>query len=159
MRSNKETNSLNSVKDILALSGITATETINQYEHYDLDCSNDGIIEVKERWIDKTKFTQYSKEGFILEDIKYQYLLGKKSLYCNLFDYSENKIALFWNVNNINSNITKMNCKSTTTFSNTSYTSKQIHLVNIDQCAYIFVYDNNMWTKTDKQTVINKITN
>ena len=52
-----------------------------------------------------------------------------------------------------------MNCKSTTTFSNTSYTSKQIHLVNIDQCAYIFVYDNNMWTKTDKQTVINKITN
>jgi len=159
MRSNKELDSLNSVKDILALSGITATETEGQFDKHDLDCSNDGIIEVKERWIDKTKFTQYSKEGFILEDIKYQYLLGKKSLYCNLFDYSENKIALFWNVNKINSNITKMNCKSTTTFSNTSYTSKQIHLVNIDQCAYIFVYDNNMWTKTDKQTVINKITN
>ena len=159
MRSNKELDSLNSVKDILALTGITATETVNQFAHYDLDCSNDGIIEVKERWIDKSKFTQYSKEGFILEDIKYKYLFGKKSLYCNLFDYSENKIALFWNVNKINSNITNMNCKATTTFSNTSYTSKQIHLVNIDQCAYIFVYENDMWSKTDKQTVINKIIN
>lgn len=156
MRSNKETTSLNWVKDILALSGITATETTDQYAKHDLDCSNEGIIEVKERWLDKAKFKEYSEKGFILEDIKFQYLLGKKSLYCNLFDYSDLKIALFWNVNQIDSNIHNLGCKATTTFDRGYYIKKQVHLVNIDQAEFVYLYENGEWTKADKQTIITK---
>lgn len=157
MRSNKETTSLNWVKDILVLSGITATETMDQYAKHDLDCSNGGIIEVKERWLDKTKFREYSEKGFILEDIKYQYLLGKKGLYCNLFDYSDLKIALFWNVNRIDNVTSNMSCKATTSFENNNYVNKQVHLVNIDQAEFIYLYENGEWTKADKQTIITKL--
>lgn len=157
MRSDKETTSLNWVKEILALSGISATETTDQYAKHDLDCSNEGIIEVKERWLDKTKFKEYSEKGFILEDIKFQYLLGKKSLYCNLFDYSDLKIALFWNVNRIDSNISSLGCKATTTFDRGYYIKKQVHLVNIDQTSFIYLYENGEWIKADKQTIITKI--
>lgn len=157
MRSDKETTSLNWVKEILALSGITATETTDQYAKHDLDCSNEGIIEVKERWLDKAKFKEYSEKGFILEDIKFQYLLGKKSLYCNLFDYSDLKIALFWNVNRIDNITSNMSCKATTSFNNNNYIKKQVHLVNIDQCVFIFLYENGEWIKADKQTIITKL--
>lgn len=159
MRSNKEETSLSWVKDILALCGLTATNTLNPYEQYDLDCSNGGIIEVKERWLDKDKFNKYSSEGFILEDTKYQFLLGKKSLYCNLFDYGETKIALFWNINTLQSNSVSLNCKATTTFKNNSYKNKQVHLINIDQCSYIYLYENDEWIRSDKETVMSKLTN
>jgi len=158
MRSNRETISLSWVKEILALNGLTATDTPDQYAKHDLNVSNNGIIEVKERWLDKSKFTKYSEEGFILEDIKYKYLLGKKSLYCNLFDFTDIKIALFWDINQLhNINIVDMNCKATTSFSNNNYVSKPIHLVNINQCSNIFIYKDNEWTQTDTKTVFSKI--
>lgn len=157
MRSNREEITLDWVKEILALSGITATGTTEQYAKHDLDCSNGGIIEVKERWLDKSKFWQYSEQGFILEDIKYQYLLGKKSLYCNVFDFSDLKIALFWNVNQIESNISSLLCNATTIFSNNSYTNKQVHLVNINQTAFIFLYENGEWIRSNKDTLITKL--
>lgn len=157
MRSNREEITLDWVREILALGGITATETTEQYAKHDLDCSNGGIIEVKERWLDKTKFKEYSEQGFILEDIKYQYLLGKKSLYCNVFDFSDLKIALFWNVNQIESKISSLLCNATTIFSNNSYTNKQVHLVNINQTAFIFLYENGEWIRSNKETLITKL--
>jgi len=157
MRSNREEITLDWVKEILALSGITATATTDQYAKHDLDCSNGGIIEVKERWLDKSKFWQYGEQGFILEDIKFQYLLGKKSLYCNVFDFSDLKIALFWNVNQIESSITSLGCKATTTFSNNFYMNKQVHLVNIDQTAFIYLCENGEWIRSNKETLITKL--
>lgn len=158
MRSSREEITLDWVKDILALSGITATDTTEQFAKHDLDCSNGGIIEVKERWLDKEKFSIYCNSGFILEDTKYQYLLNKKSLYCNLFDFDDTRVALFWNVNQLESNAISLGCKSTTTFSNNSYTNKQVHLVNIDQCAFIYLYENDRWFRIDKETLLNRIT-
>jgi len=35
-----------------------------------------------------------------------------------------------------------MNCKATTSFNNNDYVSKPIHLVNIDQTAFIYLYEN-----------------
>ena len=157
MRSNREEITLDWVKEILALSGITATGTTEQYTKHDLDCSNGGIIEVKERWLDKTKFKEYSEKGFILEDIKYQYLLGKKSLYCNVFDFSDIKVALFWNVNQIESNIRSLGCKATTSFENNNYISKQVHLVNINQTAFIYLYENGEWIRSNKENLITKL--
>lgn len=157
MRSNREEITLDWVKEILALSGITAINTEDQYAKHDLDCSNGGIIEVKERWLDKDKFNLYCNSGFILEDIKYKYLLNKKSLYCNVFDFSDLKVALFWNVNLINSNISRLDCKATTSFENNNYISKQIHLVNINQTAFIFLYENGEWIRSNKETLISKL--
>lgn len=96
MRGNRELASLEWVKEVVASKGWTATESPDKYDHYDLKIEEiDCLIEVKQRMLNRETFKRYNKEGFMLENLKYNFLRGKRSLYCNTVDFGDCVICMF----------------------------------------------------------------
>ena len=75
MRSSEEIASLELVQALFMKSNISSKLSTGQYDKYDIITENNWRIEVKNRKLSKSDFIKYNNGGFILEEIKYSYLI------------------------------------------------------------------------------------
>lgn len=126
MRSQRELASLELVKQLVWQKFDTETvirESSNQFDHYDLLVEYKEIplyIEVKERferYCQLDEFIKYSKEGWQMELIKYDFLLGKRNNYVCVFkDVCGETIIMAWDVNKVEKLLTDMTCPKNSEF-------------------------------------------
>lgn len=122
MRSITEQESLKLVKELLKqqVKDSIITESQNQYEHYDLLLEFNGVkayIEVKERmgkYCEVLNFIKYSELGWMSEQIKWDFLVGKPGRYINLFRVAGEIIIMVWDLNKIQNNAVTLNCPKVT---------------------------------------------
>lgn len=104
--------------------------------HYDVLCKKDGqddrYIEVKRRRFTVNDFIKYSKEGFIYENTKYQFLKDKFGFYMNVINLNGIDYIFSWYVG-LNTSLRfrweNKNCRATTDFANNAYVSKMVSYV------------------------------
>jgi hypothetical protein len=98
MRYNRELESLAVVQEYLATKGFSTEVELDEFSHNDLFVTsekyNGAKIEVKQRHFTLNQVMKYSVEGFIMEEMKYNYLRGFRSLYINYFMCGDKKILL-----------------------------------------------------------------
>lgn len=61
----------------------------SSFLHYDLLCKKEEVnnyIEVKKRRLTVLQFLNYASQGFIYENVKYQFLKDKASYYINVIN-------------------------------------------------------------------------
>ena len=122
MRSNKEIASLRLVKELLnqQIKECVVTESKDQFAHYDLLLevgSAKAYIEVKERmgkYCELSNFIKYSELGWMSEQTKWDFLVGKPSRYINLFRVAGEVIIMVWDLNKIKNNAVTLNCPKAT---------------------------------------------
>ncbi len=127
MRTTAEQASLALVKELLnqQIKECTISESKNQFEHYDLLLEVNkakAYIEVKERmgkYCELPSFIKYSELGWMSEQTKWDFLVGKPSRYINLFRVAGEVVIIVWDLNKIKNNTVTLNCPKTTDF-NTS---------------------------------------
>ncbi len=149
MRGNREITSLVWVEEVLATLGLTATRSEGQFDKYDLFINEEkAYVEVKQRMLNRDKFKIYNRDGFMLENHKYNFLLGKKSLYCNTVDFGDCIICMFWNINKMNKFTTgNVITSMTTDFENQDKIYKSVKYVKAQEASSIYVKKNGEWTK------------
>lgn len=157
MRGNREKESLILVSKLIKqqLGDIQVTESKNQFDHYDLLAwynKQSLFIEVKERLCNYEQFKNYSKEGFILENTKYNFLKGKLNRYMNLFRINGYIFIISWDINKIDNNILLKGCKATTDFEDTKLVDKQVRLLKPNQ-GKIFILKENRYENIDFDTL------
>jgi hypothetical protein len=122
MRSDKEKQSLKLVSELLTqqIPGCVIKESKDQFAHYDLLLELNAAkayIEVKERmgkYCEVNSFVKFSELGWMSEQVKWDFLVGKTSRYINLFRVDGKIIIMVWNLNAIQSNTTVLNCPKAT---------------------------------------------
>lgn len=160
MRGNREKESLKLVYNLLKqqLGDVVIKESQNEMAHYDIITYYNEIpiyIEVKERYCDYDKFVHYSNEGFILEDIKYNFLLGKHNRYVNVFRINGEIVIITWDINSLNNKSEDKTCKSTTDFANNDYKAKSVKLIKPNQ-GTIYILKDNIYEIITYTNLINK---
>ena len=157
MRTQNEITSLKLVQDLYAQFNIKTELSPNQYDHYDIQTEHNWLLEVKARRLDYNQFISYNKDGFIMENLKYNFLSQyKQSRYINVFDINGNKFILNWRVNEIEQKIQNMNCKSTTDFNNNSYKKKEIILLKA-QDAIIYLVKGEKFIRVEYNELLRNI--
>ena len=155
MRGDVEMKSLSKVIDMFAGYGITATVEEDEFAHHDLNVKgekNNGIAEVKQRYLTVDNFIRYSNEGFMMENYKYNHLKQQRSVYVNYFVLNSLEVILFWDVSKItNKNIKTIYAPKTTSFDNNNYVQKDIILLKIDDASKILYLNEDGWQETNKQ--------
>lgn len=150
MRGDREEQSLALVTDLIKqqFGDIEVSQSTNQYAHYDLYLNykgNDVFFEVKERmnqYVELDKFIKYSNEGWQMEMVKYNFLLGKLSRYINLFRVAGEVIIMTWDINKIEKTHKSLNCPQNTEFERNKLVYKQSLLLKPNQgTIYILVED------------------
>lgn len=104
--------------------------------HYDVICKKEGqedrYIEVKRRRFSVADFLKYSKEGFIYENTKYQFLKDKFGFYMNVINLNGIDYIFSWYVG-LNTSLRfrweSKNCRATTDFANNAYVQKMVSYV------------------------------
>ena len=104
--------------------------------HYDVICKKEGqedrFIEVKRRRFTVSDFLRYSKEGFIYENTKYQFLKDKFGFYMNVINLNGIDYIFSWYVG-INTSLRfrweGKSCRATTDFDNNNYVEKLVSYV------------------------------
>lgn len=104
--------------------------------HYDVICKKEGqgdrYIEVKRRRFTVSDFLRYSKEGFIYENTKYQFLKDKLGFYINVINLNGIDYIFSWYVG-LNTSLRfrweSKNCRATTDFANNAYVQKMVSYV------------------------------
>lgn len=160
MRSPREKDSLSIVIDLISSKNLTATESPNEFDQYDLEVKEKNcLIEVKERYLSKKKFLYYSMSGFILEEKKYNYLLGKKSRYCNVIKFEDFILCLFWNINKLEEVESFSLCTARTTdFEDKRLMSKPVKYLKPDMATSIFIKEiNGEWERINKNKLYKKL--
>lgn len=104
MRTEIEKKSLSLVQSFLNWKGLSSEESQNKFQHYDLVTSNGIQIEVKARRFTTNQFLQYCKQGFIIEEVKYDYLEQVNGRYINTFRLERNgegfDLLVIWKIGN-----------------------------------------------------------
>jgi hypothetical protein len=124
MRGNREQYSLNVVSSLIKKQHpeCVITESMDKYAHYDLLIMSEGkkmLIEVKERmnkYCELSNFIQYSREGWMCEQIKWDFLVGRPHRYINMFVIKGETVIITWDLNNIVNKKVDMSCPKTTDF-------------------------------------------
>ena len=155
MRTSNELSSLDMVKKLFLQYGIR-TRLGDIYDHFDLITENNWLLEVKNRRLNYDQFIEYNKSGFIMENIKYNYLINYNSRYINTFVINGLEFILNWNVKDIDSKSINMECKKTTDFNNNNYINKEIILLKAED-AKIYIWENDKYVVIDYHTLINKL--
>ena len=157
MRTQNEITSLKLVQDLYAQFNIKTELSTNQYDHYDIQTEHNWLLEVKARRLDYNQFISYNKDGFIMENLKYNFLSQyEQSRYINVFNINGNKFILNWRVNEIEQKIQNMNCKSTTDFNNNSYKKKEIILLKA-QDAFIYLVKGEKFIRVEYNELLRNI--
>lgn len=147
MRGDRELSSLQQVSKLLyqQLGECTITETQDQMAHYDLGVNYKNqyvYVEVKERmgkYVQLSNFINFSEEGWLCENVKWDFLNGKLSRYINLFRVEGEIIIMTWDLNKLVKQQTSLNCPSTTEFENNNYRNKPSMLLTPEQgTTYIY---------------------
>lgn len=124
------------------------TDDYNQYCSHDVDLTGvttngtyTAALEVKERNFSINELKQYSKEGLMIERIKYDHLMKQKNpMYANYFNNNKFELILIWNMTNVKNLKQKdLVCSKTTQFANTDKVTKDTLLLSIDECSLIFI--------------------
>lgn len=165
MRSNRENESLKLVTDLLNqnLKDIIVTESSDPYAHYDLLVSGYSkpiYIEVKERmnrYVQPKDFILFSKQGWQLEMIKYNFLVGKPNRYINLFRVNGEIIIMTWDVNIITKKYKELYCKQTTEFEYQDWVNKDSLLLT-PEMGTTYILKNNKYEVIDFKELITKLT-
>lgn len=170
-RSNEENKSLKLVSDLLATKGYKSKATPPSCK-YDLASTRDDgrllHVEVKQRRLNVMKFISYSVNGFMMERKKYDFLLGKHSLYVNVFDFDNLIVITNWNINTLEKKdllAFDLLAPSTTDFTNNQTVSKPSIFLTLKQCSSIYIQykkDNlthhNKWIQVTHKELLNKLT-
>jgi len=164
MRSNKEAESLKIVSKLISQlnTGAIISETKDRYAHYDLyvetpKSTSKIFVEVKERYCDAQKFLYYASQGFLLEQIKYDFLIGKPSRYINLFRFDGHTIIISWNINTLVTNTINKHCRATTDFDNNNQVSKRVNLITPEQ-GNVYILKDDKFEAIEWLDLKNKLT-
>ena len=167
MRNIREEQSLALVTDLIKqqFGEIEVSQSTNQYAHYDLYLNykgNDVFFEVKERmnkYVELENFIKYSNEGWQMEMVKYNFLLGKLSRYINLFRVAGEIIIMTWDINKIEKTHKSLHCPQNTEFGgDNNYYYKQSLLLKPSQgITYILNLETDMYDIIDFDTLIHKL--
>lgn len=158
MRNEREENSVNEVCKALNNLGFTTKKTDAQFENYDINLTGKttGVIEVKNRDLDKETFIKYwTKEGFLLEDKKYERLTEKNAMYINIFNVNNLQIIIGWNLSgeknctkNRTSKLTTIKCPDTSEFNNSkTYVDKLCWLIKRRTSTLRMIKIDGEWIK------------
>lgn len=154
MRNSREINSLNKVIDVMAtLYNKTCKIAQDEYSKHDIDVMVDnehyGVIEVKQRNFDGYQIKKYSKDGFMLEAIKYDYLKTKRSMYINYFETNGKEGMVMWNISSIGK-CEKANimANKTTDFDNRNIVNKQSLLLKLCDASKLII-NNDGWKEVN----------
>ena len=136
----EELKSVGLVIDFLKSVGYSATSSDKggntSFLHYDVICKKEGqldrYIEIKNRRFSVADFIRYSKQGFIYENTKYQFLKDKFGFYMNVINLNGVDYIFSWYVG-LNTSLRfrweSKNCRATTDFANNGYVSKMVSYV------------------------------
>lgn len=149
-RNEKEIVSLNEcVKMCKCFHTITSTKYTEPSEQYDILLNENIYIEVKNRnIIDKHQFLNYIKQGWMIQEDKYNFLLNKQSRYFNYIYFNGDFFILSFNVNKITFQEQHKELSTTTEFENKTKKDKTITLLSTDEAK---IYKRNWSEKYYKQ--------
>ena len=157
MRSSEEIASLELVQALFMKSNISSKLSTGQYDKYDIITENNWRIEVKNRKLSKSDFIKYNNGGFILEEIKYSYLIQfNNSRYINVFHVNGLTFILNWKIKDVRPIINDLYCRKTTHFENTNRVRKSVIYLKAET-ALIYLYEDNDFKKIDFNTLIDKL--
>jgi hypothetical protein len=154
-----EEQSISMVQDMFKLSGITTTRTTDKYCKWDLENEAEDIrIEVKMRTLNHSTLIYYSEKGLgmILEDIKYQELVGHRNYYVNVYDTEKGTYIVLWNCNNIDKEIHQHLCAKSTTWDYNTKINKGVHYVRISGADKVIEFKDGKFTKSSPTELLNK---
>jgi len=138
MRSDDKKYSIDLIKSLFLQNGLNTKESY-ETEKYDLLLDDGRKIEIKNRRFTTNQFITYSSgDGFILEKIKYDFLIDNNGLYIYTMKLNNYNIVLIWDVKKINTNFLNITLQSKTDFSGCYKKNKQITYLSIKDC-YIYI--------------------
>lgn len=159
----REIKSINAVMSVMN-QYFTATGLTNNYDAF---CSHDvnatGItsngttyeraIEIKERLIDKNVVIEYTKDGWMIEKIKYNHLIQQKNpLYVNYIQTDRYNLILTWNLNKLTTlKESIIKCKKTTEYSNANIVNKDCFLLTIEDVAIAYIQHKDNFNDLEKE--------
>lgn len=139
------------LKSFKQLKGWSGKTTKNDFEKYDIIFSDEKnrkvLAEVKQRKFDIDDIIKYNSKGYLLEVEKYNYLKNNKSVYINYIEVKDYDIIfiIIFDVDDINYNITELNCPTTSHFLNRATKTKNVINIPIEKNNSIFVKRNGIY--------------
>ena len=133
------------LKSFKQLKGWTGKTTKNDFEKYDIIFSDNKnrkvLAEVKQRKFDIDDIIKYNSKGYLLEVDKYNYLKNNKSVYINYIEVKDYDIIFIitFDVDDIDYNISELNCPTTSHFSNRATKTKKVINIPIEKNNSIMV--------------------
>jgi len=92
----------------------------------------------------------------ILEDSKYQALVGHKNYYVNVYDTEYGIFICLWNCNNLTNVVHQHLCAKSTTWDYNTKVNKPVHYVKISNADKCFELKDGVYTKVTAEYIINK---
>lgn len=159
IRSEIEKQSLNLVQSFLSWKGLLSEESQDKFQHYDLVTENGIQIEVKARRFTNNQFLLYSKQGFIIEEVKYEFLEQVNGRYINTFQLESNgksfDLLVIWKIGKEGVRMKGFEERilpSNTDFSGAYDRTKSVNYLHLaDQRLYVRISDN--WVEITEQTL------